>query len=398
MENRDLKIKTRVQEKRGTLHVVVTFYKNGKRKERWKNLGLTPKGNKKRAEILAEKFEQEVLQEIESKLLISDRKAKEEILFFEYLAKYLENIKPTLSVVTYGNYYKLLDKRIRDHFELQKLTLNELTVIHLKEFYQTLFEDKLTPTTVIHYQQFIKKALSEAVVDELIEKNVAMKIKRPKKKQFHAGFYNLEEIKLLIDCVKNEKIRLPILFAIFYGLRRSEIVGLKWSAIDFVNKQFTIKHVLVEDPLNYMNVQGIDRTKNLSSYRTFPIADFILEELLKQKAWQEHNRQTFTSCYVQSDYVFTLEDGTFMKPDYFSKRFRLMIKRNNLRPIRLHDLRHSNASILLNLGKNLKQIQNYLGHASYSTTADIYTHLDTNIKQDSVDSLEAAFKKFSITK
>ncbi|HAP8920215.1 TPA: tyrosine-type recombinase/integrase, partial [Enterococcus faecium] len=92
-----------------------------------------------------------------------------------------------------------------------------------------------------------------------------------------------------------------------------------------------------------------------------------------------------------NEYVFTMEDGRLMKPQYVTHRLSKLIKKNGLKKIRFHDLRHSNASIMLDSGQNMKSIQEWLGHASYSTTANLYTHLTAGVKDRAAEALENAF-------
>ncbi|MGQ4818493.1 tyrosine-type recombinase/integrase, partial [Enterococcus faecium] len=120
-----------------------------------------------------------------------------------------------------------------------------------------------------------------------------------------------------------------------------------------------------------------DQTKNSSSYRTLPLVETIERALVNQAKWQQDNRILLGEDYIlkDSEYVFTMEDARLMKPQYVTHRLSKLIKKNGLKKIRFHDLRHSNASIMLDSGQNMKSIQEWLGHASYSTTANLYTHL-----------------------
>ncbi|MDT2661114.1 tyrosine-type recombinase/integrase [Enterococcus hulanensis] len=124
------------------------------------------------------------------------------------------------------------------------------------------------------------------------------------------------------------------------------------------------------------------------------MVDAIEKELIDLDKWQEFNRKVYGKeyCFEDQDYLFTMEDGKIMKPAYVTHRLKKIMRKHNLREIRFHDLRHSNASILLANGQDMKKIQEWLGHASYSTTANLYAHLSSDFKEESASSLETSFK------
>ena len=220
---------------------------------------------------------------------------------------------------------------------------------------------------------------------DLIQTNPADKIDRPKKNEFLAGFYDREEINRLFACVDGLIIEAPVKLTAFYGLRRSEVLGLKWSAIDFDQGTITIRHTVTG-----CNVDGKyvvvakDTTKTKSSRRTLPLTPPIRRLLLKLKAEQDENRRLCGNCYCHQydGYICINEMGFRMKPEFLSRNFKQVLEENGLRMIRFHDLRHSSASLLLANHVPLKQIQEWLGHSDFSTTANIYAHLDAAAKQD----------------
>ena len=183
--------------------------------------------------------------------------------------------------------------------------------------------------------------------------------------------------------------------ASYYGLRRSEVLGLKWDAFDFDNKTITIKHTVTIGKIDgKRQIYSKDRTKNKSSYRTLPLIDDIADRLLELKEQQEYFKKAFGKSYYKKDkeYVFVKPDGKLTRPDYVSEHFKNLLKKLGLRHIRFHDLRHSCASLLLAKGIPMKAIQEWLGHSNFSTTANIYAHLDSNSKQLSAQAITSAFE------
>lgn len=132
-----------------------------------------------------------------------------------------------------------------------------------------------------------------------------------------------------------------------------------------------------------------DTTKTKSSMRTLPLVPAFKEKLLKLKEQQEEYRRVCGRCYNKKylEYICVDEMGTLISPHYLTSSFPKLLEKNNLRHIRFHDLRHSCASLLLANGVPMKQIQEWLGHSDFSTTANVYAHLDYNSKLSSADAM-----------
>lgn len=174
-------------------------------------------------------------------------------------------------------------------------------------------------------------------------------------------------------------------------MRREEIIGLKWSAIDFDKKTISIRHTVVEYSLDgKVFVEAKDCAKNKSSVRSLPLVPFIEQRLLIMREEQKECMRVCGSMYCRDylEYVFVNQLGERMLPDYVTRHFRILLKNKGMRHIRFHDLRHSCASLLFANGVSLKQIQEWLGHSNISTTSNIYTHLDFTSKISSASAIE----------
>ena len=250
--------------------------------------------------------------------------------------------------------------------------------------------ERVSASSVIHYHANIHKALKYAVKMDLIEVNPADKVERPKKKRFVGSFYDAEEINTLLEVSRGTKLEIPILLGAFYGLRRSEVIGLKWDAVDFERDTITVKHTVTSCELDgKLILVASDTTKTKSSLRTLPLVPFVKERLLALKEEQKENRRLCGRSYIKDyiGYVCVNEIGDLIKPHYVTDRFPKLLQANGLRPIRFHDLRHSCASLLLTNGVPMKQIQEWLGHSDFSTTANIYAHLDYSSKLSSANAM-----------
>ena len=165
---------------------------------------------------------------------------------------------------------------------------------------------------------------------------------------------------------------------------------MKWDAIDFEHDTLTIRHTVTSCDIDgKLTLVASDTTKTKSSMRTLPLVPFVKTRLLALKEEQAENRRLCGRSYIKEcqEYVCVNEIGDLIKPHYVTESFRKLLRANELREIRFHDLRHSCASLMLANGVPMKQIQDWLGHSDFSTTANIYAHLDYNSKISSADAM-----------
>lgn len=235
------------------------------------------------------------------------------------------------------------------------------------------------------------KALKYAVKMDLIPFNPADKVERPKKQRYIADYYRQEELERLLEASKDHPYSLLIQMTAFYGLRRSEALGLKWDAIDFERDTITIKHIVTNAKIDgKCEIVCADRAKTKSSLRSLPLVSNIREKLLALREQQKENRRVCGNCYSKkyNGYVFVDAMGNIFNPRSVTANFSKLLEQNGLRHIRFHDLRHSCASLLLANDVPLKQIQEWLGHSDIGTTANIYSHLDYKSKITSANVMD----------
>ena len=370
-----------LSEKNGNYYAVLSYTDAfGKRRTKWVNTGLPVRGNKKKAEAF--------LME-ERKKFQTAEPVTGGVLFADYIEQWLEVAKPTIAVATYASYCSMVKRVIAPYFRERRITLQGLTPKDIQDFYLEKLKT-VSASSVIHYHANIHRALKHAVKLDLIPTNPADKVDRPKKDRFIGNFYDAEEENKLFEVSKGTKLEFPILFGAFYGLRRSEALGLKWDAIDFENDSITIRHTVTSVTLDgKVQLVAADTTKTKSSLRTLPLVPFVKERLLVLKKEQENNRRLCGRSYHKqfAGYVCINEMGDLIKPHYVTEQFPKLLDANGLRRIRFHDLRHSCASLMLANGVPMKQIQDWLGHSDFSTTANIYAHLDYSTKLSSADAM-----------
>ena len=373
-----------LHEKNGYYYIILNLTDSaGKRKPKWISTGLTIKGNKKRAEQML----------MEERRKYANAKTGDDVLFADFMEQWLEIVKSTVSIPTYSSYVNAVKSIIAPYFRKKKILLRDLQAHDIQMFYQEQLQ-RVKASSVIHYHANIHKALKYAVKNDMIPSNPADKVERPKQDKFYGNFYDRDELNKLFEAVAGTKLELPVLLGAFYGLRRSEIVGLKWSAIDFEQNTITISHTVTSCNLDGKCViVAKDTTKTKSSRRTLPLVPYFHEKLLAVKAQQERNQKLCGRSYNREflEYICVDDIGDRFKPNYITSQFPKLLERNGFRKIRFHDLRHSCASLLLASGVPMKHIQEWLGHSDFSTTANIYAHLDYSSKLKSASAMESNF-------
>lgn len=362
-----------LQIKNNKYQAVLSYKQDNKWKTKWVSTKIPAvKGNKKLANAKLEEIKKQFQEEINS-----DHIDNEEILFIDYMKKWLKMIKASVEETTYNGYKGIVNGRLSEYFSNKKITLQDIKPKHIQDFYQYLLDDGLSGNTVKHYHANIRKALQYAMKTDIIPSNPADKVDLPKIEEYNPNFYTSDEVKTLLNEVIGTKLEIPVMIDCFYGFRRSEVIGLKWSAIDFENKTITINHTITQS-----NGKLIirDKTKTKSSKRTLPLEPIIESFLLELKEKQEKNKELCGNSYNQEwlEYICVDVCGNLIRPDYVTETFLKLLKKKNLNQIRFHDLRHTCASILLKNGANMKEIQAWLGHSNYNTTANLYAHLDTS--------------------
>ena len=323
--------------KNGRYYAVLN-YRNagGQRKTKWISLGLSEKGNKRKAEAELARLRAEFEPPKEVGDLSSD------MLFADYLLEWLEIAKGRLAVATYSSYAAMIKKPVGPYFRQRNLTLRELEARHLQMFYSEMLR-KVKPNTVIHYHAIIHSALKYAVKTDMLVQNVADKVDRPKKNSFQPVFLSAEEMQKMFEALRGTKLELPVLVAAFYGFRRGEVLGLKWDAIDFERGTISVIRTVTTITLDGKQTEIEQQSaKTKSSLRTLPLIGSFREYFLQVKEAQELNKQVCGNCYnyEYDGFVFVDELGERMRANYLTSAFPKFLENHGLRRMRFHDLRH----------------------------------------------------------
>ena len=361
----------------------------GKARQKWVTTDVPVKGNNKRK---AEKIKDEVLtQYVQGKVDLG-----KDAYFIDFMKQWLENLRVSMKIAstTYDAYLLTLNAHIVPYFEPLRLKVKEIEPKHIQKYVNHKMVAKLSPNTVKKHIANISACLESAVRQNIISFNPAKRIEEIKKEKYiGAKFLTENQIEQLLACSKGDPLEIVILLTVFYGLRRSEVLGLKWGAIDFDRDTIAIKHTVVKVG---RTTHFKDSTKNDSSNATLPLPNTIKARLNQWRLEQSERKMLQPNDYVDNGYVCTMFDGSLIKPSYVSSHFKLILSKNGLPIVRFHDLRHSAASYLKYLGFDLKDIQTWIRHADIQTTMNLYTHLDMTAKIGIADKLDARIAGFGL--
>jgi len=234
----------------------------------------------------------------------------------------------------------------------------------------------------------------------MIALNPADRIDLPKKVKFTGSFYSVEQIEILLDAVKGTPIESAVYLTVNYGFRRGEVLGLKWDAINTIDKTITVK----ETRVRFGKETVSKKPKTDSSQRTLPLINSVANYTKELRKKQFALKQEFGDEYHDDGYICCWEDGRPLNTTYINHKMNEIlesyeipnvdeeVESKKLPKIRFHDLRHSTASYLLKQGLTMKEIQIWLGHADISTTMNIYTHVDMAMKINTAEKINMLFK------
>lgn len=317
------------------------------------------------------------------------------LTFDEYITDWLENfIKENRKVNTYERYWELYRNSIKPY--IGSILLKDLKAIHLEGLLLSEKKRGLSSSTLQNIYGVINSSLNRAVRLQVINDNICKFVERPKREKFIANTLSIDEFNLLLNYLDKNSyggyiFKLALITTIELGLRRGELGGLEWSNIDFDNNLIKIKNNLI-----YTNKSvEVGTPKTDESERTIYISDDLLCQLKKHKKTQSLNKLEYGSLYEKNvfnekifDFIFTWENGKYIHPNYYTIKFSRLIKRIGIeKKVRFHDLRHTNATLLLQQGIDFKVIQTRLGHSDINTTLNIYSHVTTDMQKSATEKI-----------
>lgn len=373
-----------LQIKNGKYYVVARIPDDmGKFKQKWIPTGLTAPGNKRKANLIL----QQTLVELEQNQAVYAK----EIPFIVWLEKWMEQKRLEVRLNTMEGYEIYLHKHILPYFEPLKLNLSKVSPQHIQDYYTKKLKEGLSPVTLKKHNAIIHGSLQEAYKKGLIAFNPSDRVSMPKQskqKTFKGKAYTAEQANNLLAVLKGDVLYPVVVLALYYGLRKSEALGLRWQDIDFNANTLKVCNTVTRMRTYIEHEQ----TKSDASHRVLSLIPSTIPYFKHLLHEQQERRLLLGAEYTVTDHICVWPDGHLISPDYVSQHFKSVLTKNELPIIRFHDLRHTAGSLLFKQGSTVKQVQDFLGHEKSSTTLDIYTHIDAEARQETAYAMDRALK------
>ncbi|WP_053361932.1 site-specific integrase [Bacillus sp. FJAT-27251] len=350
--------------------VMLEVGNNGKRKQK-KKMGFKTKKE-------ANTFLIEALNDINKGTYIEPSR----ILFSEFLEEWFKTKQISLGTQTKSVHKNYLYKYIIP--SLGHIPLSQLKTIHINNFINEMNQRKYSPATIKKAVNIIKNSLEFGIDIEMINKNVAKKATLPKEIKNEMKVWNQEEVNKFLKVAKGSRYYPFFYLALMTGMRKGEILALRWKDIDLENMLLTINQTLTQDGKEF-----IAGAKTKASNRTMDLSESTVKILKAHKVLIQQEKLALGKDYVNHDLVICTQIGTPVHSSNLRNRvFNQLIKEAEVSKIRLHDLRHTHATLLLSVGVNVKVISERLGHSSIKITLDTYSHVLPTMQKEAVKKLD----------
>ncbi|MFC2038373.1 tyrosine-type recombinase/integrase [Chloroflexota bacterium] len=307
----------------------------------------------------------------------------------EYLDRWInEYVYPNLSPSTAEGYEGIANRYFIPRFGSIKLV--NLKPQHLQKLYSQEIERGLSPQTVRNQHNMIHKALQDAVEWGILIRNVADAVKPPRLKGHEMQTWNVDEVMQFLDVAKNTPYYYIFYFALFTGLRRSEFLALRWEDVDLILGQIYVNrsvHVLKGGKVQFRP------PKTATGRRPVALTPSTVLTLNEYRREKEAEAILLDQSISESDLLFSGLEGKPLLPNTISHAWVRLVNRTDIKKIRLHDARHTHASLMLKQGIHPKIVQERLGHSSIQITLDTYSHVAPGLQAAAAKSFDKAFDK-----
>jgi integrase len=304
----------------------------------------------------------------------------------QFLEHWLEEVhKPAIRISSYVLYRGMLDNHILP--ELEQYKLRQLTVGHVDSFYAKKARQGLSASTIKVLHGVLHSALAHAVTVNLVVRNVSAIAKKslPRQTRYEIAPLTKEQAHLLLEHARGEQSEALLILALTTGMRRGELVALRWSDIHFEEAYLQIRRSARTAAHGY-GLQ-ITEPKTRSSRRKIVLSPLVTRALTQHRVRQEEAREAAANAWQASDLVFCGRHGEYLDPDTLRNWLKKILKEAGLPSIRFHDLRHSAATLLMEMGVHVKVVKELLGHSNASMTLNVYSHVLPSLQQDAMQKL-----------
>lgn len=309
----------------------------------------------------------------------------------QYFNRWLEEVhRPTLRISTYTKYRSLLSKHVLPeigHVQLSKLTLEQVQALYARKL-----KEGFAPSTIHAFHDLIHRGLDQAVRWKLIGENVSENVSLPRVRKQEIQTLTSKQARQLLDTAKGHLLETLLAVALATGMRRGELLGLRWQDIDFDTMSLQVcRTVGFGKGRKYV----VNEPKTASGRRRIILPQFAVDALKQHRIQQLERRLQVGGAWVDCDLVFCDAVGDYFPLSSLEHFFQVLLKQAGLPHMRFHDLRHSAATMLLTMGVHPKVVQELLGHSQISMTMDTYSHVLPSMQQEAMRKLDEAFSRQS---
>lgn len=301
------------------------------------------------------------------------------IMFKDFATDYFENnYKQRVKVSTYDRTSSILFKQIIPYFENVELRKMDQYMVH--DFYRAKANEGYAPHYVSNMHNMLKLLLGVAKKWQLIEKDIVSMIEAPHNPKKEMKYWSIEQVNTFLERAKSSRYYPVFFLAAYTGMRKGEILGLTWNDIDFKKMTIDINKTLFQ--LSETKGYNVGSPKTKNAVRTIYFDEEVERVLQSHRIRQNEEKLKNRPIYQDEGLVFSQEDGGFVNPTAVNHMMKWFIDHTDLPFIRFHDLRHTHATILLQMGVNPKVVSDRLGHSSVQITLDVYSHVTKEIRKD----------------
>lgn len=304
-----------------------------------------------------------------------------------FLAEWINTyVTPVKSKTTSQGYQKIIDRYIKN--TIGNITLEDLNAITVQKWVNSLSDgspitnEPLSPQTVKNSFLVLHSAMRKAVELKLIKESPCEYTQLPKLVKYQAKVFDEQDLKKFLKAIKGTDLETPMMIVVSCGLRRGELLALKWSSIDWNDKTLNITENRVQTPCNEIYTKD---PKSQAGTRSIVMPNSLFDYLKL-----EYDRlKLCDKSFSETNYIVHMKDTKEpYRPDVFSQKFKRFLEKNHLKKIRLHNLRHTCATMMLTAGITPKVAQQILGHSEISTTLDTYSHVLKRVEMDAAEKLD----------
>lgn len=367
-----------------TIVLDVGLDSKGKRRQRW----VAVKGTKRDAE--------KELTRLLNAIHVGAYVEPTRLSVADYLKRWLNDYaKPNVAAKTLERYTEIVSLHLIP--ALGPVLLAKLQPLHIQSYYSTALESGrrdrkdggLSAQTVLHHHRVLKQALRQAVRWQLVVRNVADAVEPPKPVRREMQVLDEKQMATLLESLKGARLYMPILLAMTTGLRRGEVLGVRWRDVDLDGGTLAVRQSLQQVrgmPLSFKQPKS-------KKARVVALPGLLVEALRRHKAEQAKERLLLGPAYEDHDLVCARLHGTPLAPNEVTAGFADLVRKSDVPKVRLHDLRHSHATQLLRQKVHPKIVSERLGHATVGITLDVYSHVLPTMQEEAARGVDAALRQ-----